>query len=149
MECFTWNGTLPRAFFDTFPMSSLPSHRHVGRSRAMTGCSSEPLPCCDGSSVYIRLRRFPFSVDWSVGDKRRRAGYMGVPPLFSFLGGSGSGTASGACIGLFVGIITLAGIGEAECDMTLYMASDGFWDCPICIRTQDSMTLSIVCECNQ
>lgn len=77
------------------------------------------------------------------------AAYMGVPPLFSFLGGSGSGTASGACIGLFVGIITLAGIGEAECDMTLYMASDGFWGRPICIRTQDSMTLSIVCECNQ
>lgn len=80
---------------------------------------------------------------------RHMTAYMGVPPLFSFLGGSESGTDSGACIGLFVGIITLAGIGEAECDMTLYMASDGFWDCPICIRTQDSMTLSIVCECNQ
>lgn len=25
----------------------------------------------------------------------RMAAYMGVPPLFSFLGGSGSGTASG------------------------------------------------------
>ena len=74
---------------------------------------------------------------------------MDVPLLFSFLGGSGSGTALGACIGLFGGIMPLAGIGETECDMTLYMASDGFWSRPICIRTQDSMTLSIVCECNQ
>lgn len=37
---------------------------------------------------------------------------MGVPPLFSFLGGSGSGTVSEACIGLFGGIMSLAGIGE-------------------------------------
>lgn len=39
---------------------------------------------------------------------------MGVPPLFSFLGGSGSGTGSEACIGLFVGIMPLAGIEETE-----------------------------------
>lgn len=58
--------------------------------------------------------------------KRYRSAYMAVPPLFSFLGGSGSGTASGACIGLFVGIMTLAGIGEAEYGMVSYMVSGGF-----------------------
>lgn len=49
--------------------------------------------------------------------KRYRPAYMFVPPLFPFLGGSGSGTASEACIGLFVGIMTLAGIGEAAGDI--------------------------------
>lgn len=112
MECFTWNGTLPRAFFDIFPMSYLPLHRHIGRPRAMTGCSSESSSCHVGRSVYVELRRFSFSFDWLIDSKRRRAAYMPVPPLFSFLGGSGSGTALGACIGLFGGIMTLAGIGE-------------------------------------
>ena len=56
---------------------------------------------------------------------------MGVPPLFSFLGGSGSGTASEACIGLFVGIMTLAGIGEKYGGMASYMASGSFWERPI------------------
>ena len=60
--------------------------------------------------------------------KQCRAAYMAVPPLFSFLGGSGSGTASGACIWLFGGIMTLAGIGETEGDMVPYMASGGFWE---------------------
>lgn len=114
-------------------MDAVPCRRHAMRGVPyMSDC---------GVSRYLLIYQ---SV---VG--RHMTAYMGVPPLFSFLGGSESGTDSGACIGLFVGIITLAGIGEAECDMTLYMASDGFWDCPICIRTQDSMTLSIVCECNQ
>lgn len=46
--------------------------------------------------------------------KRYRSAYMVVLPLFSFLSGSGSGTALRSCIGLFGGILTLAGIGE-EC----------------------------------
>ena len=56
------------------------------------------------------------------------AAYMDVPPLFSFLGGSGSGTASGACIGLFVGIMTLAGIWKRSaiwCLIWRLVASDG------------------------
>lgn len=63
----------------------------------------DAVPCCRHAmqerSVYVGLRRFPFSVDWLVSCKRRRAAYMGVPPLFSFLGGSGSGTASGRVLG--------------------------------------------------
>ena len=50
----------------------------------MDGCGSKPSSCHAGRSVYVGLRRFPFSVNWSVGGKRRRAAYMGVPPLFSF-----------------------------------------------------------------
>lgn len=133
-------------------MPFTPSCGHVGRSRAMAGYGSV-LSCCRHAmqerSVYVGLRRFPFSVDWLVGCKRRKAAYMGVPPLFSFLGGSGSGTASEACIGLFVSIMPLAGIGETEGGMVPYMASGGFWERPICIRKRDSMILSAVCECNQ
>lgn len=124
-------------------MSFVSSVCYVRRSRVIAECGFVPSPCHAGRSVHVGLRRFPFpiglsaflslSIGWSanrwyVGG---RSAYMGVPPLFSFLGGSGSGTASGACIELFVGIMTLAGIGETECDMVPYMASDGFWWCPI------------------
>lgn len=51
---------------------------------------------------------------------------MGVPPLFSFLGGSGSGTASGACIWLFGGIMTLASNRGDVMRYGPYMASGGF-----------------------
>lgn len=63
---------------------------------------------------------------------------MGVPPLFSFLDGSGSGTGSEACIGLFVGIMPLAGIGETEGGMVPYMASGGFWERPTSYMHQDA-----------
>ena len=49
---------------------------------------------------------------------------MGAPPLFSFLGGSGSGTASRVCIGLFVGIYIVSGY---RGDVMRYGALYGVW----------------------
>lgn len=85
----------------------------------------------------------------SIGGKAIYGGVHGRPAPLLVFRRVGERDGFVVCIVLFGGIMTLAGIGEAECDMTLYMASDGFWCRPICIRTQDSMTLSIVCECNQ
>lgn len=81
---------------------------HVGRSRAMDGYGSVPSSCHAGRSVYVGFAAFPVpyrSIDlligWSAGRRHidGRLAYMGVPPLFSFLGGSGSGTVSGRVLG--------------------------------------------------
>lgn len=103
---------------------SMPSRCRSCHHAGMSGIPvrwMDAVPCCRHAmqerSVYVGLRRFPFSVDWLVSCKRRRAVYMGVPPLFSFLGESGSGTASGRVLGYSWVLLPLAGIGETAGDI--------------------------------